>query len=531
MSKFVDLLTQYIDNLQVEGNYATGQIDTDEKYADFRTALRNFGYSFTIRSSRKETCSGDGLNFRCKTDGSKDKDGDNTTGKKEKRLPGRGSLMFKSSSDVSVPFFGSPFTVETTIYFTCSQGIKYYGSKQYPDEMFREGDPLSKKRRRPKLTKKIGCQARMTVKKIKVFPSESYLVSRDNWREKKVAIDQLKNDYINNKPIKSINRYCIVISLDISHNHEAKIKPPKRPKQSQFDPARKVLKLHEQFQEALVMLNSELITKCTNISILTGCCNSLKGIINQLKDSIEKADGVPIDLITAAIDKITQKQLRSAAILEKKNQAAKKKQMKTDKLIKAEPTEQEATNTTTSKMENNENNQIIELSNIIEGTQVIWDPVNVSWVQDGQILVQDASSATSTAASNSTTRPIKDTQSILVQHRPDEVPITNTVSDQNIGVITQGGQNYTILQHGTNVHLPNIGVSVPFTMAKVVHPTTILASNVKKTSKRNDVGVTAIAIPAGVEWNQQNWGQITQVVGSEGQFASFPTQTIWNISH
>lgn len=60
MSKFVDLLTQYIDNLQVEGNYATGQIDTDEKYAEFRAALKNFGYCFTIRSSRKETYSGEG---------------------------------------------------------------------------------------------------------------------------------------------------------------------------------------------------------------------------------------------------------------------------------------------------------------------------------------------------------------------------------------------------------------------------------------------------------------------------------------
>lgn len=93
-----------------------------------------------------------------------------------------------------------------------------------------------------------------------------------------------------------------------------------------------------------------------------------------------------------------------------------------------------------------------------------------------------------------------------------------------------GGQNYTILQHGSNVHIPNIGVSVPLTMAKVVHPTTILTSNVKKTAKRNDVGVTAIAIPAGVEWNQQNWSQITQVVSGDGQFTNCPTQTIWNIT-
>lgn len=79
-----------------------------------------------------------GKNSKNNTDGSKEKEGDNTIVKKEKKLPGRGSLMFKSSSDVSVPFFGSPFTVETTIYFTCSQGIKYYGSKQYPDELVSE---------------------------------------------------------------------------------------------------------------------------------------------------------------------------------------------------------------------------------------------------------------------------------------------------------------------------------------------------------------------------------------------------------
>ena len=76
-----------------------------------------------------------GKNSKGKTDNSNDKDDDDNNTKKEKQLPGRGSLMFKSSSDVSVPFFGSPFTVETTIYYTCSQGIKYYGSKQYPDEM------------------------------------------------------------------------------------------------------------------------------------------------------------------------------------------------------------------------------------------------------------------------------------------------------------------------------------------------------------------------------------------------------------
>lgn len=88
-----------------------------------------------------------------------------------------------------------------------------------------------------------------------------------------------------------MNRYCIVISLDISHNHEAKVKVLKRPKQSRFDPARKVLKLHEQLQEALVMLNSELITKCTNIATLTLCFNSLKNIINQLRDSVQREDG------------------------------------------------------------------------------------------------------------------------------------------------------------------------------------------------------------------------------------------------
>lgn len=78
-----------------------------------------------------------GKNSKNKTDGSKEGEEGENGKKKEKKLPGRGSLMFKSSSDVSVPFFGSPFIVETTIYLTCSQGIKYYGSKKYPDEMVR----------------------------------------------------------------------------------------------------------------------------------------------------------------------------------------------------------------------------------------------------------------------------------------------------------------------------------------------------------------------------------------------------------
>lgn len=79
------------------------------------------------------------------------------------------------------------------------------------------------------------------------------------------------------------------------------------------------------------------------------------------------------------------------------------------------------------------------------GTQVIWDPVNVSWVQDGQIIVQDASAAAAVAAAAATTtttnanpRPVKDSQSILVQRRADDVSITNAVTDQNIGVITPG---------------------------------------------------------------------------------------------
>lgn len=76
--------------------------------------------------------------------------------------------------------------------------------------------------------------------------------------------------------------------------------------------------------------------------------------------------GVPLELITAAIDKITQKQLRSAAILEKKNLAAKRKQIKTEKNVKTEPTEVAASNAV-SETENNENNQVIEIPNIIEG--------------------------------------------------------------------------------------------------------------------------------------------------------------------
>lgn len=64
MSAFTDLLTRYIDNLQIEGDFATGKIDTDEKFSEFRTALNNYGFCFTIRSSRKENHATDG-NYIC----------------------------------------------------------------------------------------------------------------------------------------------------------------------------------------------------------------------------------------------------------------------------------------------------------------------------------------------------------------------------------------------------------------------------------------------------------------------------------
>lgn len=73
---------------------------------------------------------------------------------------------------------------------------------------------------------------------------------------------------------------------------------------------------------------------------------------------------------------------------------------------------------------------------------MIWDPVNVSWVQDGQIIVQDTSGTTGGTTTGVPQRTIKDPQPILVQRRPEDVPLSNSVSDQNIGVITQGIVKY-----------------------------------------------------------------------------------------
>lgn len=45
--------------------------------------------------------------------------------------------------------------------------------------------------------------------------------------------------------------------------------------------------------------------------------------------------------------------------------------MKTEKMVKVEPNEAGIANAVVTKMENNENNQIIELSNIIEGEEAL----------------------------------------------------------------------------------------------------------------------------------------------------------------
>lgn len=61
MAAFADLLSKHIDNLQVEGDLAIGKIDTNEKFEDFRQALRKYGFNFTTRSSRKENYTFEGL--------------------------------------------------------------------------------------------------------------------------------------------------------------------------------------------------------------------------------------------------------------------------------------------------------------------------------------------------------------------------------------------------------------------------------------------------------------------------------------
>lgn len=51
-------------------------------------------------------------------------------------------------------------------------------------------------------------------------------------------------------------------------------------------------------------------------------------------------------------------------------------------------------------------------------------------MQDGQIVVQDSTPTTQ--------RTVKETQPILVQRRTEDTQNTNSVTNQNIGVITQG---------------------------------------------------------------------------------------------
>lgn len=202
----------------------------------------------------------------------------------------------------------------------------------------------------------------MTVKKIKVFNSEMYYVGKDSWREKKAAIDVLRSDLESGRRVESYLRYCVLISMDSVHNHAAVPKTPPK-KKLPFNPAKKVLKLQEQFQEALNHLNGDLVTKCTNMTTLVQCCTSLKTIINSLKDSIERNDGVSEELMAAAMGKVQEKQLKCCVNAEKR--AGKDKKRKMEMQTKIEVVEMKPDDLVT--LESNENGQVIEIPGVLEG--------------------------------------------------------------------------------------------------------------------------------------------------------------------
>lgn len=214
----------------------------------------------------------------------------------------------------------------------------------------------------------------MTVKKIKVFTSELYYVAKDSWREKKAAIDVLRNDLECNTRVESYLRYCILISMDSVHNHPAVPKTPPK-KKHPFNPAKKVLKLHEQFQDALNHLNGDLVTKCTNMATLVQCCTNLKTIINSLKDSIERNDGVSEEMMAAAVGKVQEKQLKCCINAEKRAGKDKKRKMdeggcKVEVVdMKSEDSKAEAVDMKSEHLvsiEGNEN-EVIEIPGVLEG--------------------------------------------------------------------------------------------------------------------------------------------------------------------
>ncbi|XP_063232476.1 uncharacterized protein LOC134536613 [Bacillus rossius redtenbacheri] len=115
----------------------------------------------------------------------------------------------------AIGYFGEPFTIEKKTYMQCSQGPKYFNSKQNVEQL-PDHPNTTKKKFLIQNSKKIDCPAVMTVKCVRVYPD----FSSPNVKKKKVAMmKKLKEELQKKSILNSYLRYYVKVSCAEVHTH------------------------------------------------------------------------------------------------------------------------------------------------------------------------------------------------------------------------------------------------------------------------------------------------------------------------
>ncbi|XP_046389109.1 uncharacterized protein LOC124158009 [Ischnura elegans] len=184
------IINDYLHEVtKTDDGFYIGYIDTAAKYNQFMAALKDAGFYFSVRDSER---------FR--------KDG---------------QFLFKcNKSNVPVPFSGCPFRRERNITYQCAFGSQYYGKVKKKESTETVLETCEKKKGRVRLSKKIGCKAKMAAKCIRIYLDYKIPSETSHWRLKKEVISTLKQDLTSKEcKVKSLSRYFIKISCADQHCH------------------------------------------------------------------------------------------------------------------------------------------------------------------------------------------------------------------------------------------------------------------------------------------------------------------------
>ncbi|XP_063234777.1 uncharacterized protein LOC134537844 [Bacillus rossius redtenbacheri] len=192
---FLKLARSNLKNYSLnEDETVSGFFESKEAYDRFCNELKAAGYSFSIRDSEVHAASSENIN--------------------------EPNFYFKYHRGINVPkidFFGAPFSIEKRIFMQCSQGPKYYCSRQTSDQL--SDHPISAKRRFcMHNTKKLGCPAFMSVNCVRVYEEYS---APDHKLKKRSMVKKLKGDWEKKTTLTSHLRWYVRVSCAETHNHSA----------------------------------------------------------------------------------------------------------------------------------------------------------------------------------------------------------------------------------------------------------------------------------------------------------------------